>query len=119
MAEYPIVRVRADIEPNELEDVRLHGRYRQFDVRMRKTDEPLFTGHAVVELQDGARVLLEPIWDALARRPPQEIARFDGKLVAVVGLLFPVAPSSHDDPGTANLSMPCVSDIQSIEELPE
>lgn len=114
MADYPTVISSDQLMPNELETVRLIGDYEQMDVRMRTSDPPVYRGHAAIRLDDGTRILLEPIWDKNAIRTEEEIARFEGKRVAVVGMLFPVAPDNFDRV-EANLRMPCLSDIESIE----
>jgi len=61
MADYPPVTSGNQIMPNELETVRVVGKYVQIDVRMRKTDTPVYRGHVAIELDDATQILLEPI----------------------------------------------------------
>jgi hypothetical protein len=113
MTELPVVRTRAEINQYATEQVRVIGRYTQIDVRQRPTSEAAYQGHVALVLEDGAKVLLYPVWHREAKRPSGEIARFEDQQVAVVGTIFPRAPSSRDH--AANLLLPCLTNITAIE----
>ena len=117
MSTYPSITQGNQIEPHDLKDVRLIGDYQEIDVRMLREGPSVHAGHVAIALEDGVRVLLEPVWEPLALRPAAERKRFAGVRVAVVGLLFAEAPPDLHHPQTANLLMPCISDIRSIEMI--
>jgi hypothetical protein len=56
------------------------------------------------------------MWHPDARRPAEEITRFDNKQVVVVGKMVPLAPNSPR--GEAMLYGPCMLTIDSIELQP-
>jgi hypothetical protein len=89
------------------------GRYGQLDVRMRQKGDPVYLGHAAVTLADGTLVTLEPTWSDAARRPAEEIERWDGQQVVVRGLLHAEAPEP-EEPQAAIMS-PCVSPVEAVE----
>ncbi|WP_425389060.1 hypothetical protein [Cylindrospermum stagnale] len=113
MVQLPMVVVKADIEENAVEQVRLVGRYVQIDVRQRPDSPPVYNGNVALVLEDGTEVLLYPVWHVEAKRPKEEISRFEQKQVTVVGTIFPKAPSNPSH--AANFLMPCLTEVQSIE----
>ena len=90
----------------------LLGTYEQVDVRFRKSDPPVYAGHAAVRLSDGTRVMLEPSWSPTAIRPAAERERFSGQVVAVTGQLHARAPAPAQE--VAQLIGPCMSPIEAI-----
>jgi hypothetical protein len=109
----PVVAHKADIDTYALEMVRVIGRYIQIDVRQRQRHSPVYSGHVALVLGDGTNVLLNPIWESAAKRSPDEITRYEGKRVIVIGTIYPQAPSSPEN--EANVLMPCLTDIVSLE----
>jgi hypothetical protein len=91
----------------------LVGRYGQLDVRMRQKGDPVYLGHVALTLADGTLVTLEPIWSDAARRPAEEIERWDGQEVVVRGLLHAEAPEPPEPQAT--IVSPCVSPVEAIE----
>ena len=116
MTEPPAVRTRAEIDQHATEQVRVTGRYTQIDVRQRATPPATYQGHVALVLEDGAKVLLYPVWHREAKRPADEISRLEDQQVVAVGTIFPRAPSSPDH--AANLQMPCLTNITEIEKAP-
>lgn len=89
--------------------VHVHGVYRQHDVRKRQKGAPVYRGHALIELSDGHRVLLEPIGSDLAIRPEAERA-LDGQEVVATGRLLSRPPESEQ----AQIVMPTLSPVSSV-----
>lgn len=116
MVELPNVLGKADIEEYAVEQVRLVGRYTQIDARMRREATPVYNGNVALVLDDGTQVLLYPVWHVEAKRPADEIARYENQRVVVVGTIFPKAPASPDN--AANLSLPCLTEVESIDLAP-
>jgi hypothetical protein len=108
----PAVRGRADVSAHDGELARVFGTYREVDVRMRPEGEPRLVGHVAIELADGKRVSLLPVWDDDARRPEAEVARFRGRAVVVVGTVEERAPEDPD--GGASPTGPCVWDVKAL-----
>ena len=77
MTEPPVVRTRAEIDEHATEQVRVTGRYTQIDVRQRPSPPAAYQGHVALVLDDGAKVLLYPVWHREAKRPADEIARLE------------------------------------------
>lgn len=100
---------------NEGTKVRVIGQYAQVDVRQRQDPPPLYQGHAVVDLEDGAAIFLYPGWHSNAIRPPSEIARYENQRVVVVGTVVPEMPRDPYHPYAASLMGPCLVSIDSIE----
>lgn len=138
MAELPIIIKDNDIDKNfpdpydkkihrdererrlnaeeEGKQVRLIGRYTQVDVSYIKQIPPAYEGHVAVELDDGTGILLYPMWHPLARRPADEITRYQDKRVVVIGRFVPRAPEPPEL--RASLIGPCMLTIDSIELAP-
>jgi hypothetical protein len=117
MNDLPVVRDRTGIQIHEGERVQLIGCYTQIDARRLRNPPPVYRGHVAVVLSDGTQVLLYPIWFEKAVRPSEEIAEFEGHVVAAVGKLFASAPSSPDY--AENLMLPCLLAVESITEAQE
>ncbi len=113
----PLVRDRRSLAAWRLKDVRVEGRYRQIDLARPTARPQVLLGHAAIELDDGALVLLEPAWERSALRSQAEIARCEGRRVAAYGLLFPAAPPDLSSPGALNPRLPCLGPVTSLEPL--
>ena len=96
--------------------VRLIGKYTQRDVRQRKEPPPVYRGHVAIILADRTAVFLRPMWHPSARRPAEEIARYENKQVVVVGKMVPETPESPEL--AAMIVAPCMLTIDSIELVP-
>ena len=116
MAKLPAVESMDALADHPVEQVRLIGRYTQIDIRKRPNTSPVYAGHVAIVLDDGTEVLLYPVWHSEARRPADEITRFDKQRVVVVGTVYPEAPNGSG--GAANLLLPCVTEVESIELAP-
>jgi hypothetical protein len=91
------------------------GVYEQVDLHPRPGRAPRHRGHVAVALEDGQRVLLEPSWSAKALRPEQERIAFEGRRVAVTGLLHEHTPEPEQP--TAMPLMPCVAPVEAVRAL--
>jgi hypothetical protein len=69
--------------------------------------------HAVLVLEDGSRLYLEPLDSPKSAREPDELRRFDGRRVRVKGVLHKVMPSEGQ-----SLIAPCIAAIEEIAEEP-
>ncbi|MFC5743380.1 hypothetical protein [Dyella tabacisoli] len=67
--------------------------------------------HAVLELDDGKRVYLEAFGVEQAIRSEDELRRFDGHRVTIVGVAHMIMPSPRE-----GLVAPCLSEVESIVE---
>ena len=68
---------------------------------------------AVLELDDGARVYLEPLDSLHSVRPAGERQSFDGRRVRVRGVLHARMPSQGQ-----SLIAPCITGIEDVAEEP-
>ena len=75
-------------------------------------EAPVYDGHAVIILEDGTRVLLEPINSPNAIRSEDEVSRFAGRMVVVTGVLTKLPPEDPSHP--QDLMMPCLSKIEEV-----
>lgn len=111
----PLVTSRADIRHYANQQVRLIGRYQQYDTRYMSTPPPEYRGQVGITLADGTRVLVLPAWQAAAIRPTAEIEQFDGHTVEVIGYLVAKAPDRlPDGQQAATIIAPCLLSIDSI-----
>lgn len=109
----PIVRIGEDIEPHDQARVTVRGTYRLADVRKRQGGDPVYHGHAVVELLDGQYVFLEPTWSEAAIRTEGEREQFVGTEVEAVGILHRFCPTPPT-PAAAIIS-PCLTPVERVE----
>jgi hypothetical protein len=95
------------------ERVSVRGIYSLIDSGKHDADQPpVYDGHAVIILEDGTRVLLEPLGSPNSIRPEEEINRFAGRMVVVTGVLTKLPPPQPDHPQDA--VMPCITKIEEI-----
>ena len=93
--------------------VSVRGIYSLIDARKHAPDEkPVFDGHAVIILEDGTRVTLEPIDSPKAIRPDEEIHSYAGRMVVVTGVLTKLPPPQPDHP--QDVMMPCLANIEEV-----
>jgi len=97
--------------------VRVIGKYTQIQVRQRPVSPPVYEGNVALILAEGTAkegfVFLHPTWHPEAIRPAEEIARYNDRLVVVVGKLVPTTPQSPN--AAAHLIGPCILTIDSID----
>lgn len=98
------VRHAGDLEAKNASMVDVFGTYEHVSVAKRPDQPP--DGHAAVRLDDGTRIHLSPPWDPEAKRPPDEIAKYDGQSVVVKGLLMKECPPPPDQ--RAYAKVPCL-----------
>jgi len=97
--------------------VRVIGKYARVDVRRRQEPPPVYRGHVALILAEGTaertKVFLHPTWHPEAIRPAAEIARYNNRLVVVVGKFVPESPQSPNF--AAHPIKPCMLTIDSID----
>jgi hypothetical protein len=107
-----LVHTQQDVVRLNGQHAEVAGRYRALEQPIRGTvKKPRPKDHAVLELDDGAVVYLEPFDSPAARRPVDEPARFDGKRVRVTGIVYKVMPARGESP-----MAPCVAEITQIRQ---
>ena len=89
------------------------GTYHEIDVRMKQREPVKYVGHSAVTLDDGTDVYLEPVWSSVALRASSERRQFNGRRVAVTGIVFSEMPQPPEP--VAHPIAPCVSNIERIE----
>jgi hypothetical protein len=108
----PSVTATADIAAHDGRRVEAAGTYRAIPMPKKGlvvADER--KSHAVLELNDGKRMYLEAFGVEQAMRPEDELRRFDGHRVAIVGVAHMIMPSPR-----AGLVAPCLSEVESVIE---
>lgn len=113
----PVIRNRGEFLSASPGRVELIGFYRQADVRMKQTGDPVYRGNVFIELEENFKVLFFPLWFKESQRPADEINRFEGKLVRVICDIVKEAPESPDS--SSNLVMPSIVSFDSIELISE
>jgi hypothetical protein len=106
----PHVRSSGDVKRHDGSRVIAEGRYEAI-ARPRKGGPASGAPHelAVVVLDDGTRVYLEPIDAESAVRSRDERQRWDGQQVQVAATIHGIMPSRGQ-----SLIAPCLSEVQSI-----
>jgi hypothetical protein len=66
---------------------------------------------ALLELEDGTKVYLEPLDSSESQRPAGELQRFDRKRVRVQGVFHARMPSKGQ-----SLTAPCITDVGEVAE---
>jgi len=71
-------------------------------------------GHCRLRLADEATaaVLILPMWADEARRPVDEVARYEGRSVEIVGTAVLRAPPAPD--GRASVVGPCLIEVEAV-----
>lgn len=87
------------------------GRYRAVQrPRQGPPDPHAPCDRAVLVLDDGTEVFLEPLDESASLRPQPERRRLDGRRVRVCGTAFKLMPSRGE-----GLIAPCIAGIEEIE----
>jgi len=99
-----VLRDHADLDRLDGRSVEVIGRYEAIaSPRKGPPDPAAARDHAVIVLDDGTRLYLDPLGSPAARRPAVEIETFDGRLVRVAGIARRQMPA-----GGATLVAPCL-----------
>jgi len=106
------VRTRAELIAASGSPVVAHGRY---EARMRPVRgtlaRPRPLDRAVIVLEDGLAVWLEPLDAPASVRPAAERERFDRTAVRALGIAHEVMPAAGQSP-----LAPCLSGVHGLEE---
>lgn len=106
------VRTRAELIAASGSPVVARGRYEARPRPVRGTKPPPQpTDRAVIVLDDGVAVWLEPLEASASVRPADERERLDGKTVTVRGIAHELMPYTGESP-----LAPCLSEIHGLEE---
>lgn len=106
----PLVTTSTDLAGFDGVEALVQGTYRAVPRPVRGSDQGRPLDRAVVVLDDGARVYLEPLDEPTSIRPDDERERLEGRWIAVRGIVHEYMPSR----GQAPLS-PCVHHIDLLE----
>jgi hypothetical protein len=101
-----------DVQSRSGQRVLVRGIYQQVDSRMRRKSPPLYSGRVAIQLEDGTNVLLEPSWSPKGIRNQEERARYDGKHVEAVGVVYAAAPKPVKP--VAYITGPCLSPVEEV-----
>jgi hypothetical protein len=112
--EVPTVRVAADMRRFEGRAVIAIGAYRAVAMPVKGAVSGGPKLHAVVQLEDGTDVYIEPLDSRESRRKATELRRFEGRRVRVHGVAHSVMPSQGQ-----GLIAPCLSHVTSVNESDE
>jgi hypothetical protein len=108
----PCITADADLVAHDGQRVEATGTYRAIPMPKKG---PVVAGerksHAFLELHDGKRVYLEALGVEQAMRPEDELRRFDGHRVTIVGVAHMIMPSPRE-----GLVAPCLSEVESVVE---
>ncbi len=107
----------AEIRSLDGQQVCLVGTYHSKALYQGPKKKDIDAVQAVIRLDDGAEVLLEPNWSPASRRDPPERDQFDNRRVAVDGIIHAISPAPPDP--LAYITGPCVSSVRRIRLLPE
>jgi hypothetical protein len=106
------VRTREELIAASGSPVLAHGRYEARARPIRGTlSEPRPADRAVIVLDDGVAVWLEPLDAPASLRPADERERLDGEAVTVRGIAHEVMPAEGQSP-----LAPCLSGVHDVEE---
>ena len=107
-----IVRSIQELKRRDGQQAEVAGRYCAVERPMRGTvRKPRPKDHALLLLDDGAQVYLEPFDSPASRRPESELLEFDGKRVRVTGIAYQRMPARGESPLAA-----CIAEITQIRE---
>ena len=107
-----IVRSAEELKQRDGQRAEVEGRYCAVERPMRGiARKPRPKDHALLLLDDGAHVYLEPFDSAASQRPESELRQFDGKRVRVAGIAYFRMPARGESP-----LGPCIAEIAEIRE---
>jgi hypothetical protein len=107
-----IIQTHKDIVRLNGQQAEVVGRYHAVERPIKGiTRKPRPKDHALLELEDGTKVYLEPFESPDSQRPPKELSQFDGKRVRVTGIAYKFMPARAESP-----LAPCVAEITQIAE---
>lgn len=107
-----IVRTAEELKRQDGQQAEVEGRYCAVERPMRGVaQKPRPKDHALLVLDDGAHVYLEPFDSPASRRQETELKQFDGKRVRVSGTAYFRMPARGESP-----LAPCVAAIGQIRE---
>jgi hypothetical protein len=107
-----IVRTQQELIQMNGQPAVVAGRYRAVERPIKGiVRQPRPKDHALLQLEDGAQVYLEPFDSPASQRPATELHRFDGKLVQITGIAYKRMPARGESP-----LAPCVAEITQIRE---
>lgn len=107
----------AEIRSLDGKQVSLIGAYRSAALHQGPKRMGVEALQAVIRLDDGTKVLLEPNWSPASRRGQSERDQFDNHRVAVEGTIHVECPEPPEP--LAYITGPCVSPVLNISLLPE
>ena len=106
------VRTREELIEASGAAVVAHGRYEARPRPVRGTSPPPRpVDRAVIVLEDGTAVWLEPLDEDASLRPADERTRFDGVAVRARGIAHELMPYKGESP-----LAPCLSGVHDLEE---
>jgi len=110
------IQNKEEINNNEGKELTVVGIYKPVSLSQ-KPGKEIYSGHYKIEVNDTLSIVLLPPYKPESKRPLDEVQRFEGKKVKVVGTIsqktYMDAPSLMNEPLT--LSIPCFTEIKSIE----
>lgn len=110
-----VLRTMQDLIRHNGERADVVGRYRSVERPIPGiVTKPRPANHAVIDLEDGTKVFLEPFDSGKGLRTEAERARFEGKLVRVRGIAHRIMPSHGQSPAA-----PCMAEITDISGADE
>jgi hypothetical protein len=110
----PLIDGLEDFLRHNGQPVRLAGRYRSVPAPLRGVRRPdAVADHAMLLLQDGAKVYVEALGSGRARRPDEERAQFEGRDVVMTGIAHATMPMAG-----SRLDSPCLSNVRQVAERP-
>lgn len=72
----------------------VEGIYTQVDIRLKKDNNPVYSGQVALKLEENTLVFLYPPTSPEAKRQKKEIKEMQGQQVRVVGMIFKNMPTS-------------------------
>jgi hypothetical protein len=105
----------ADIHSLDGEPVSLIGKYHATSLTQGLKSRDADADHAVIQMEDGVQVLLEPNWSPASRRDRSERDQFDNRQVSVEGTIHSSCPEASES--LASIIGPCITSVQRIRQL--
>lgn len=110
------IQNRSEIKNNAGKELTVVGIYKPVSLNQKSGKED-FLGHYQIVVNDTLSIVLLPPYKPESKRPSEEVKKFNGKKVMVVGVIsdktYMEAPSLENAPLT--VSIPCFTEIISME----